>query len=252
MESIILNNKDIKALKRVRVLHSRESVIYRKDGEIYKILIPIKRSDNRKKIITNVNDNPIENMPTPHILLLNEDENFIGYSMNEFTGFKTVEESQAKDKYDNNIRRQISLDTFRTVREIVKKGYLHCDLNRFNILLNGINAKIIDLDGLNVLNDNPTEEDIIKFDCLREIMIADGLYTMINYIINKKNGLAWKIDDKKYQLYNVFPKGGIIRDYINGYFHFTIRSGVTPEEIINAFDEETVDKFYFALTKKKS
>ncbi len=249
MNRIVLTESDISRFKKLKN-QGIESTIYEKDNLVYKILKDDYRI-SRESMIVSLHEKPIRNFVKIDSLLVNEQNNFIGYSMENLRNFSTLYDYACFEEYDFNKRKRLALEMAITLEELIIRNYYFQDAHNENIMI-GSSLKFIDID-------STTDESHNSSSNIQRIemwMRKDILILMIELLTNRPDSREYYSNIEHALTYaelakKHFNNNPIVNAYINDQLDSLLDGRYTIYEILELYTEKNANELY-SLIKKYS
>lgn len=246
MRKIEVNEKELLTFERIAHMMSKESRLFRDGNVLYKVLRPEYRN-GREKIINHLEQNPIPNLPIIYDTLIDPySKEFLGYTMEFLTDYKTLEESANSDEYNFNERKKACYDMCQTIYKLIVRGYEHYDIHDRNVMIKGDKASIIDIDsmGNSLLGvTGQTKEPTIA-------MLNDITFVSLSYLVNQSKYHEQYDYYRHYDaLLREFKDDKIMLAFISQQLKKLLTHGYTPESIIDSVGEGQVMRLNSIMEK---
>ena len=235
MNSIIVNNEKLSKFKKLKTTINYESTIYTNNNILYKVLNEDFATINREENIDEMCYLSHPNCIFPKGKILNENNVFIGLYEDYLKGYKTIYNYFKNHNISLENRKEIAHIICQTQKylESIKLSFI--DLHENNIMFDGKNIKLIDLDSAEFIHKELSD----VFEYLRKDLICKNLSITIYQILLGKCFKTNDIDkyafsqlrnisnNKQLELLNKFVDKGNIIDV---------------EEYIESFNEDYVEE----------
>lgn len=248
METIQINRFQFPKNSRLG-LGSTESDLYRIDDKVYKV-IKDKYTYKKELVIEDLHEDPIIDTITPDKKLYDyKIKDFAGYTMPYLKGFVTLDKylngNISYEQYNFQHRRELCLRLITAIDELNTRGYIPWDIHGQNIMYNGKDLCMIDIDSaINrrlgiTMQDTCLSKQINDWDA-ENVMIGNAAKEIICILLN----IGAK-DDKIYWLTQNYKKYGIFYDFIEDkIFDYVRTHSCDLFDIFTYFTDEVISDIF--------